>query len=140
MIPLFLESKLGKESRVIAESLQEPSEYTHNVDDIGDIGDMTTRYTQDEWVAMIDQAQKSVPSVKVQYKAPNIGTLEFAKTIDHTLLKLDATKEQIDKLCEEARKHDFKVHLSHLSARSHLLSYIFLLLPFSDRSPKPFSS
>ena len=52
-------------------------------------------------------------STRAQYKAPSIGTKEFAKMIDHTLLKLDATKEQIDKLCEEARKHDFKVDLSH---------------------------
>ncbi|KAI5801419.1 hypothetical protein DFH27DRAFT_610764 [Peziza echinospora] len=32
----------------------------------------------------------------------------FAKTIDHTLLKPDATGEQIDRLCEEARKWGFK--------------------------------
>lgn len=91
---------------------------------------MTTRYTQDEWLAIIGQAQRSVSSTRMQYKAPNIGTKEFAKMIDHTLLKLDATKEQIDKLCEEARKHDFKVDLSHSIRRSSFAS-LSSVLPFS---------
>jgi deoxyribose-phosphate aldolase len=33
----------------------------------------------------------------------------FPQSIDHTLLKPDATLEQIDKLCEEAVKYGFKV-------------------------------
>lgn len=33
--------------------------------------------------------------------------MELNKYIDHTLLKADATKEQITKLCEEARQYDF---------------------------------
>ena len=33
--------------------------------------------------------------------------MELNKYIDHTLLKLEATKEQITKLCEEARQYDF---------------------------------
>ena len=94
---------------------------------------MTTRYTQDEWLAIIDQAQKRVPSTRVQYKAPNIGTKEFAKTIDHTLLKLDATKEQIDMLCEEARKHDFKVHLPHTFGYS-LFDFFFSLSEPNQKS------
>ncbi|KAF8470222.1 hypothetical protein BDZ91DRAFT_720174 [Kalaharituber pfeilii] len=32
----------------------------------------------------------------------------FAKTIDHTLLKPDATEEMIEKLCGEAKKYGFK--------------------------------
>lgn len=40
-------------------------------------------------------------SVSVQYqKEGNI--MDYAKMIDHTLLKADATKEQVKKLCEEA--------------------------------------
>lgn len=70
---------------------------------------MTNRYTQDEWLTIIDQAKENFQVGRVNYKAPNIGTQDFAKSIDHTLLKLDATKEQIDKLCEEARRHNFKV-------------------------------
>ena len=62
--------------------------------------------------------------------------------IDHTLLKLDATKEQIDKLCEEARKHDFKVDLLH-PIRLHglrLLSCLrFFPFHFSDSKSKAIS-
>lgn len=32
---------------------------------------------------------------------------EIAKYIDHTLLKAEASKEQIEKLCKEAREHEF---------------------------------
>ncbi|KAL9100971.1 MAG: hypothetical protein Q9163_003713 [Psora crenata] len=31
-----------------------------------------------------------------------------AQIIDHTLLKLDATEEQVDSLCEEAKRYNFK--------------------------------
>lgn len=34
---------------------------------------------------------------------------DLAKYIDHTLLKFDATDEQIDRLCEEAKQFGFKV-------------------------------
>jgi deoxyribose-phosphate aldolase len=34
-------------------------------------------------------------------------TTNIAKMIDHTLLKADTTKEQIVKLCEEAKQYDF---------------------------------
>ncbi|MDY6062245.1 MAG: deoxyribose-phosphate aldolase [Erysipelotrichaceae bacterium] len=34
--------------------------------------------------------------------------MKLSKYIDHTLLKADATKEQITKLCKEAIEHDFK--------------------------------
>src|SRR5574340_1152294 len=35
------------------------------------------------------------------------GNLDLAKTIDHTLLKPDATQDQIAQLCFEARKYGF---------------------------------
>ena len=35
--------------------------------------------------------------------------LAMARKIDHTLLKLDATQEQIDNLCDEAKEFKFKV-------------------------------
>ncbi len=34
-------------------------------------------------------------------------TQNFASMIDHTLLKADATRNQIEKLCEEAKKYEF---------------------------------
>ena len=51
----------------------------------------------------------NLPQAYPTYQAPKPGTVEFAKYIDHTLLKLDATEEQIDQLCEEAKKYNFKV-------------------------------
>ncbi len=40
---------------------------------------------------------------------PGIGAVgsDLAKLIDHTLLKPDATRDEVVKLCEEARKHRF---------------------------------
>lgn len=69
---------------------------------------MTNRYTHDEWLAIIEQAERDLPSAHVEYKPVSIASRDFAKIIDHTLLKEDATKEQIDILCNEARRHDFK--------------------------------
>lgn len=87
---------------------------------------MTTRYTDDEWETIIDQAERNLPSTPVEYKAPNLGSEEFAKTIDHTILKLDATKEQVDAICEEARRFHFKVH--HLYHVRSLQTHNILLL------------
>lgn len=70
---------------------------------------MTNRYTQSEWRAIIDQAEKDHSNSAIQYKTPTIGSLDFAKCIDHSLLKLEATRDQIDQLCEEAVRYDFKV-------------------------------
>ena len=64
--------------------------------------------TQHGWSAMFDQTEQELSSSPIQYEAPSIGTESFAKTIDHTLLKLDATSEQVDKLCEEAKRFNFK--------------------------------
>lgn len=70
---------------------------------------MATRYTHDEWLALFDQAEHSLPSGPLKYNAPSAGTAAFAKTIDHTLLKLEASGEQVDTLCKEAEIHGFKV-------------------------------
>lgn len=50
--------------------------------------------------------------------------MELNKYIDHTLLKADATKEQITKLCQEARQYDFAsvcVNTSYVPLASKLL-------------------
>jgi len=70
---------------------------------------MTTRYTQDEWIAIFDEAEQTLPGRFPEYKVPAVGSAAFANTIDHTILKLGATQEDIDRLCVEARKHLFKV-------------------------------
>lgn len=49
---------------------------------------------------------------------------EVAKMIDHTLLKANATQEQVGKLCEEARKYEFAsvcVNPSYVSMCKELL-------------------
>lgn len=69
---------------------------------------MADRYTQTEWRTIIDAAERNLPDTFPEHKAPTLGSLDFAKCIDHTLLKLEATREQIDELCEEARRHDFQ--------------------------------
>ena len=70
---------------------------------------MTDRYTNAEWAAQIAETQKVVVRQDKAWPVPAAGSREFAQTIDHTLLKLDATAAQIDALCAEARRDGFKV-------------------------------
>ncbi|KAJ4409639.1 hypothetical protein N0V91_002560 [Didymella pomorum] len=88
--------------------------------ELGDIEIMTDRYTNEEWAAQIAETQKAVlkevdsgERAKKVYEGPrmrngNEALKELAKTVDHTILKLDATSAQIDSLCSEARTEDFK--------------------------------
>jgi len=46
---------------------------------------------------------------------------DAAKYIDHTLLKLDATEQQVDKLCNEAKEYSFKV-LEHADSTRIVLT------------------
>ncbi|OCK95727.1 aldolase [Cenococcum geophilum 1.58] len=69
---------------------------------------MTDRYTNAEWAAQIAETQKAVVRQDKAWPVPAAGSREFAQTIDHTLLKLDATAAQIDALCAEARQEGFK--------------------------------
>lgn len=82
--------------------------------DLGEVQIMTDRYTNQEWARQIRETQKKVVVNEGEqgarrYEAPAVGSKEFAETIDHTLLKLDATTKQIDALCAEARTEAFKV-------------------------------
>ncbi|KAL1611477.1 hypothetical protein SLS59_000196 [Nothophoma quercina] len=88
--------------------------------DLGPIEVMTDRYTNQEWAAQIAETQKAVlkevesgERAAKLYEGPrmrngNEALKELAKTVDHTVLKLDATGAQIDSLCSEARTEDFK--------------------------------
>ena len=71
-----------------------------------------TRFSRQEWSAFIDAAEKRIPEPSEKFDAPEIGTAQLAKYIDHTLLKLDATEEQVDQLCKEAKEYNFKVGLT----------------------------
>ena len=54
------------------------------------------------------RAMEEVGAMRVG-AAPGIGEVpaDLAKLIDHTLLKPEATRDEVVKLCEEARKHRF---------------------------------
>ncbi|MCJ1308314.1 hypothetical protein MMC25_001967 [Agyrium rufum] len=61
---------------------------------------------QYDWEAVTEEALEK-RTVQL-YDKSTLGSVELAQTIDHTLLKLDATREQIDQLCNEAIQHKFK--------------------------------
>lgn len=66
----------------------------------------TTRYTDPEWTSLI---ATTASALKPSLAAPPTYPLpaSIPGTVDHTLLKLDATPAQIDNLCAEARVHAF---------------------------------
>lgn len=68
--------------------------------------------TNDEWEAVIEaKVAEVVADTSLTNYASNITTADksFALTVDHTLLKPDATPSQVDLLCDEAIKYGFKV-------------------------------
>lgn len=74
--------------------------------------------TAEEWEAAVQaKVAEVLADTSSENYAPTITTADknFARTIDHTLLKPDATPSQIDGLCDEAIKYGFKVfrRLSH---------------------------
>ncbi|KAL6712479.1 hypothetical protein ACN47E_000356 [Coniothyrium glycines] len=87
---------------------------------LGDVEIMTDRYTNEEWNALIQETVKNVMEevdsgerAKKLYDGPRMrngveALKKLAKTVDHTVLKLDATSKAIDGLCSEARTEDFK--------------------------------
>lgn len=70
---------------------------------------MTSRYTNTEWTAIIEQTERELVVSQDPYPCPEIATPAFMKTIDHTLLKLEARSAQFNDLCAEARVDGFAV-------------------------------
>ena len=70
---------------------------------------MTTRYTNDEWTTLVRHTEKSLRVNEAPCPYVPVYTAGFAQYFDHTVLKVDTTPQQIDKLCGEARMHGFKV-------------------------------
>ncbi|MGD0728198.1 MAG: deoxyribose-phosphate aldolase [Spirochaetia bacterium] len=66
--------------------------------------DLIERITQ-EVVARIQAGRAASVSAPPPVEAPLAS--ELSRYIDHTLLKPEATEEQVNKLCEEAAKHRF---------------------------------
>jgi len=87
--------------------------------ELGDVEIMTDRYTNQEWAEQIKETQtKVLKEVEERekeggrgwkYDVPAVEGGGLAKTVDHTLLKLDATQAAIDALCSEGRVEGFKV-------------------------------
>ena len=87
----------------------------------GPVEMMTDRYTNEEWNGQIQESIKNVlkevdsgQRAKKVYEGPRMRNGEealrqLARTVDHTVLKLDATQSAIDGLCSEARTENFKV-------------------------------
>jgi hypothetical protein len=73
---------------------------------------MTTRYTNEEWTRFIAKVERDVQVTDAVYPCPKLGSKAFAKTIDHTLLKLEAKLPQFDAVCSEARVDGFAVSLT----------------------------
>lgn len=74
--------------------------------------EMTTRYTNVEWEGIIAETEEGlVVDEGRKYPLPEggVGGEGFTKTIDHTLLKLEAKSSQFDELCAEARVGRFAV-------------------------------
>ena len=70
------------------------------------------------------QQIKNMGVERVSFCNPNDRSCQIASMIDHTLLKADATQEQIGKLCEEAKKYHFAsvcVNPGYVSLASKLL-------------------
>jgi hypothetical protein len=67
--------------------------------------------TNDEWKAIIQEISSALDTSqpKPAISARDLLTTTLAKTIDHTLLKLDATPDQITDLCREAIQYNFAV-------------------------------
>lgn len=65
---------------------------------------MTTSSPTMPWAAIISTTAQTIhSSPSKSYATPS----SVPQTIDHTLLKLDATSSQIDTLCAEAKRDDF---------------------------------
>lgn len=71
----------------------------------------TAPSTDADWQKLADETQSKLVIDEVAGKdlVSNLTLDSLAKTVDHTLLKLDATEAQIDALCEEAKKDKFAV-------------------------------
>ena len=71
-------------------------------------------FTKEEWTAELTHAEQQLNTISKSQQRTSLplnfsSRTEVAGLIDHTLLKLDATEEQVDELCEESVKNGFKV-------------------------------
>nr|POE89988.1 deoxyribose-phosphate aldolase [Quercus suber] len=75
--------------------------------DIPTTTEVASGYTNKRWAALIGNVEENLRDSQVAQVIPQVDGPAFAKTIDHTLLKLDAQAAQIDDLCAEAKRDKF---------------------------------
>ncbi|KAF2675174.1 deoxyribose-phosphate aldolase [Microthyrium microscopicum] len=66
--------------------------------------------SDEQWQSIFDSVKAELDSSsdsKPTSNRPRLTPEQLAPFIDHTILKLDATEEQVDKLCEEAKHWHF---------------------------------
>ena len=69
---------------------------------------MSLHFDEDQLRTGASRAGSDATSLTTPFKVQDIKASEVAQRIDHTLLKLEATSDQIDRLCQEAKQHEFK--------------------------------
>jgi deoxyribose-phosphate aldolase len=99
---------------------------------LGPVAVMTDRYTNEEWAAQIQETEQAVMKevesgdrARKIYEGPKMrdgkeALTQLALTVDHTVLKLDATSVAIDGLCSEARTEGFKVRFGHIHLKQKM--------------------
>lgn len=74
--------------------------------------EMTTLFTDEEWEGIFKEVEGEVEEVLKREGENGGGEVrdeEIPGLVDHTLLREDATEEEIRRLCEEAVREGFKV-------------------------------
>ena len=66
----------------------------------------STSYRISKYVKINDRVKRLQEIIEIIMKKEN-SNMKLNKYIDHTLLKQDASQEQIDRLLSEAREYDF---------------------------------
>jgi deoxyribose-phosphate aldolase len=66
-------------------------------------------YSDADWAKLFSEIESSLVVTDQPHPVADPGSPEFAKYIDHTLLKLDATEEQINQICDQAKAENFAV-------------------------------
>lgn len=77
--------------------------------------EMTTLFTDEEWEDIFEEVEGEVEEVlkgEDENGGGEVRDEEVPGLVDHTLLKEDATEEEIRRLCEEAVRERFKVRSS----------------------------
>jgi hypothetical protein len=103
------------------------------------------KLSNEQWKAELDKIAAIYEASKTQSSEPtgkteDVSLKQLAGYFDHTVLKLDATGEEVDKLCDEAKEYGFAVSYSLSSTIRTLCfmppGYLLSILIGSLRSKK----